>query len=437
MAPIIERHPACFTGVGKLKDYQVKLHVDPNVPTVASPPRPIPFHLRERCRKELDKMERAGIIEDHHGPAPWVSNIVLSPKDDGGTRVTVDMRKPNEAIQATNIPIPRAEDIRAQLAGNKVFSKLDFKSAYHQLELDPESRYITVFNDGDKLKRYTRLTMGTKPASGELTKALKPLFASIEDVHVIHDDVIVASTSQKRHTPALEEILQKIEESSLTLTSNLDKCAFMEEEVQFWGMIVTASGVKPDPKKIEALRTAGKPNSKEEVMSFLCMVQANSDFLPDLALKTTHLRQLTKKHQRFVWSKDCQKEFEALKSALHDDALLRHFDISKKTFMFVDAHRTGLSAILAQGDSAENAKISGMFKPSNDASSIERRYPQLDLEALAIDFALRRYRTDVAGGPLAQSSRITSHSLVFSATTGRVQFEPFESSYGIRKFRTM
>ena len=138
-----------------------------------------------------------------------------------------------------------------------------------------------------------------------------------------------------------------------------------------------------------------------------------------------------------MWSKNCQKEFEALKSALHDDALLCHFDISKKTFMFVDAHRTGLSAILAQGDSAENAKISGMFKPSNDASSIERRYPQLDLEALAIDFALRRYRTDVAGGPLAQSSRITSHSLVFSATTGRVQFEPFESSYGIRKFRTM
>ena len=57
-----------------------------------------------------------GLLEEHHGPAPWVSNIVLSPKE-GGVRITVDMRKPNEAIRDVNIPIARVEDIRAQLAG--------------------------------------------------------------------------------------------------------------------------------------------------------------------------------------------------------------------------------------------------------------------------------------------------------------------------------
>ena len=212
-------------------------------------------------------MEEAGIIEDHHGPAPWVSNVVLAPKDDGGIRVTVDMRKANEAIHSTNIPIPRADDIRAQLAGNTVFSKLDFKSAFHQLELAPESRYITVFNDGEKLKRYTRLTMGTKPASGELNKALRPLFSSIDNVHVIHDDLIIASKSRKEHLTTLGKVMEKIEASGLTL--NPEKCMFMTEEVPFWGMIITKDGVKPNPMKVEALRTAGKPNTKEEVMSFL------------------------------------------------------------------------------------------------------------------------------------------------------------------------
>jgi hypothetical protein len=59
--------------------------------------------------------------------------VVLAPKEDGGTRVTVDLRQVNKAIKKTNIPIPTAEEVRSQFAGNTVFSKIDFKSAFHQL----------------------------------------------------------------------------------------------------------------------------------------------------------------------------------------------------------------------------------------------------------------------------------------------------------------
>ena len=81
-----------------------------------------------------------GICSEHHGPAERVSNPVLQPKADGGMRVTVDMKNVNKAIKQTNIPIPRVEDIKARLANCKVFSKLDFKSAFFQLELDEESK---------------------------------------------------------------------------------------------------------------------------------------------------------------------------------------------------------------------------------------------------------------------------------------------------------
>ena len=124
-------------------------------------------------------MEEAGIIEEHHGPAPWVSNVVLSPKDDGGIQVTIDLREANRAIQATNIPIPRVKDVKTRLSGCKMFSKLDLRQAFHQLELDEESHLITVFHAGDRLMRYRRLTMGAKPASGELNKALSSIFQDI------------------------------------------------------------------------------------------------------------------------------------------------------------------------------------------------------------------------------------------------------------------
>lgn len=124
--------------------------------------------------KEIEKMEWEGVIEDHVGPAPWISNIVLAPKDDCGIRVTVDMRGPNKTILDTGIPIPKPEHIRKEFNGCNWFSKLDFETAFYRMELDEESRCVTVFPHNGKLKRHTRITMSAKPASGELNKTLLP-----------------------------------------------------------------------------------------------------------------------------------------------------------------------------------------------------------------------------------------------------------------------
>ena len=283
---IISQFPRVFNGVGLLKDHQVKFNIDQDVPPVAQPARPIPFHLRERFNREILRMEEQGIIEEHHGPAPWVSNAVLAPKDDGGVRVTIDMRQANPAIKDTHLPVPRVDDIQSRLAGNKVFSKLDLRSAFHQLEIDEQSRHVTVFHAGDRLMRYKRMTMGTKPASGELNKALRPLFQHIPEVHCIHDDIIIASKSKDQHDRILEQVMRILDESGLTL--NEDKCLFAKNEIPFWGLIVSAEGIRPDPAKVEALKQATIPSNKAEVQSFLCVLQSNSDFIPKLALHITH-----------------------------------------------------------------------------------------------------------------------------------------------------
>ena len=384
--------------LGQLENYEVEIHVDKTVPTVAAPTKPQPFHLRQKLDKEIERMEKDGIIEDHHGPAPWVSNLVLAPKDDGGIRVTVDMREPNKAIKDTRIPIPRAEDIRAELAGCKWFTKLDFKTAYHQLRLSPKSRYLTVFSHNNKLKRHTRLTMGCKPAAGELNKALRPLFSDIPEVHIIHDDVIIATVTEDEHDKVIRKVMEVIVKSGLTL--NYDKCMFKKQDIPFWGMRITSEGVIPDPKKVEALKKATRPRNKAEVMSFLCMLQSNSEFMPQLSQHTSNLRELTKKTSNFKWTNECNTEFKKLKELLYEDSLLRYFNPDLRTFIFVDAHKTGLSAILAQGTTAEDSQI--VTCASRATTPIERQYPHLDLEALSIDFALRRFRQYVVGSPEVQ-----------------------------------
>ena len=387
--------PKVFTGVGALKGYQVKFHVDKDVRPVAQPARQVPFHLRAKFDREIKNMEAEGIIEEHEGPAPWISNVVLAPKDDGQVRVTLDMKRTNKAIKATNIPIPRIEDIKSTLAGSKSFSKLDFKTAYHQLELDEESRKLTVFHAGNRLMKYKRLTMGTKPAAGELTKALQPLFLDMKKVHLIHDDLIIATESDEQNEEILMEVLKRIKESGLTL--KYEKCHFIQKRIPFWGVWITEDGIMPDPDKVKALKLASRPRSKEEVVSFLCMVQANKDFISNIALKSVHLRKLTKKNTQFVWDAKCEKEFKDLKKSFSSDILMRHFDPSMQTFISVDAHASGLSAILQQGKTQEDAKP--VLLASRSTSPVESRYPQLDLEALAVDFALRRFRYYLLGGP--------------------------------------
>ena len=229
----LSQFPELFSGVGKMNNVSVKFHVDPSIPPIAHPKKPVPYHLQAKLDKEIERMEGEGIIEDHEGPAPWISNLVLAPKDDGGLRVTVDMREPNRAIQDTGLPIPRAEDIRKEFAGCKYFTKLDLRAAFYQLELEEQSRYLTVFPHNGKLKRHTRLTMGAKPASGELNKALRPLFSNLPAVHVIHDDLVVASPTLEEHEDATIEALQTILQSGLTL--NPDKCRFHRKEIPFWG----------------------------------------------------------------------------------------------------------------------------------------------------------------------------------------------------------
>lgn len=404
----VDQYPDVFDGIGTLKDYQVEFHIDPDIKPVAQPARPIPFHLRSKFRREIQKMEEDGIIEEHSGPAPWISNVVLAPKDDGEVRVTLDMRLANKAIKATHIPIPRVEEIKATLAGSEYFTKLDFKSAYHQLELSEESRIITVFHAGDRLMRYRKLTMGTNPASGELTKALKPLFMDIEEAHIIHDDLIIATKTEERNKEILHIVLKRIQENQMTL--NLDKCHFVKTSIPFWGVIVTKDGILPDTDKVKALHLASRPKSKEELMSFLCMVQSNKDFIEGIARKSIHLRKLTKKHAEFKWDSNCEQEFKTIKERFEEDTLMRHFDPELPTFISVDAHRSGLSAILQQGNSLEEAKP--VLMTSRATTAVESRYPQLDLEALAIDFGLRRFRYYLIGGP--RVNVVTDHKPLIS-----------------------
>ena len=394
---ILLKYNENFNDLGKLRNHQVKFHTDPTIKPINQAARTIPYHLQERANEVLETMLKQDVIEEHptDQPAPWISNTVISPKPDGSLRMTLDARNINKAILSSNLPIPRQEDIKAKLSGSKFFSKMDFRSAFWQLELHPDSRHLTVFHHNNKLYRYKRLTMGVKSAQGELNTALSPLFAHIKNAHLIHDDLIIAAKTMEEHNKALEEVMKAIFKAGITL--NAPKCLFGAREIRFWGMIVNEHGVQPDPEKVQALLHITPPQTKQELISFLCMMQSNSSFIPNFSKHSAILRLLTKSNARFRWTLDHQRAYTELISRFKENALLEYFDMNKQSFIVTDAHETGLGAMLIQGDTLERAKPVAVI--SRTTTRAEKNYPQIDLEAMAIDYALRRFRNYIVGAP--------------------------------------
>jgi hypothetical protein len=84
---LVESYSDLFEGLGKLKGFQVRLHVENNVQPIAQPPRRVPLHVREKLEEQLLNDEKLGVIEKTEGPTPWVSPVVVVPKKVGKIRV--------------------------------------------------------------------------------------------------------------------------------------------------------------------------------------------------------------------------------------------------------------------------------------------------------------------------------------------------------------
>ena len=77
---IVKSFEDVFKGTGRLKDFQLDLHVDKSVTPIAQPLRQTPFKMKKQIEDKIDELEKKDIIEKTSGPTPWVSNIVAVPK---------------------------------------------------------------------------------------------------------------------------------------------------------------------------------------------------------------------------------------------------------------------------------------------------------------------------------------------------------------------
>lgn len=297
----------------------------------------------------------------------------------------------NRAVIRERHPLPTIEDVRHRLRGAKFFSKIDIKEAFYQLELDEESRPLTTFITQKGLYRYKRLMFGFSCAPEKFQKTIEQLLAPHPRCLNFLDDILVYTEKEEDHDTVLKEVLNTLRQYGVLL--NETKSVFKVTKIEFLGHIFDADGVRPAESKVEAIQNFRSPQTKEELRSFLGLVNYLGSFIPDLGTKTHCLRELEKK-DKFTWTSVEQGAFEELKAAVGNAETLVAFNPELETRLVADASPYAIGAVLIQ---FKNHKPSPIAYASKRLTDTERRYSQTEKEALALVWAVEKYRFYLLG----------------------------------------
>ncbi|KAK3108827.1 hypothetical protein FSP39_016677 [Pinctada imbricata] len=300
------------------------------------------------------------------------------------------MRQANVAIMRERHILPTVDEIIHDLNGATVFSKLDLKSGYHQLELEESSRYITTFSTHMGLFRYKRLNFGIVSASEIFQETIRKSIRRVQNAKNLSDDIIVYGKTQAEHDAALHETFEALQRNGLTV--NLKKCEFNKEKISFFGVVFQKEGISPDPAKVDAIHKATQPQNVQELRSFLGMTNYSARFIEHYATICEPLRRLTRKDIEWNWGPQQESAFNELKEKLSSETVIRYYNPRDEITIHVDASPVGLGAIMSQNEQT-------VAYASRSLSDVESRYSQTEREALAIVWACEHFDIFIRGAP--------------------------------------
>ena len=366
-------------------------------PHAVSAARNIPVAWRDNVKKEIDDMVRRGIIEPLGDiPSDWCSPLVIVPKQNGQPRVCVDYTMLNKQVHRPLYPLRTPKDAVSSLPpGAQFFTTLDAANGYWQLPLDGDSQMLTAFITPWGRFKFLRTPMGLNSTGDSYCRRGDIALDGIGNLAKVVDDIIVADTSLDDHITRVRSVLERCRQHGITLRP--EKFQFAQARVKYCGYIVSPDGKEIDPDKLAAIDKFPTPSNITDLRSFMGLVQQLSDFTPEMASAAETLRGLLQPRNVFNWTQAHKDAFNAVKHVLLKAHSLAHFDPSLPTALLTDAARLkGVAYALMQQHEGRWKVVQCGSRFLSDAES---RYAVVELELLAIVWALQKCRTFVMGLP--------------------------------------
>ena len=272
-----------------------KLTLEITPPPITSKPYTLPLKHYEWVQREIETLEKAGIIE--RSISPWASPIVIVPKKSAPgkpprRRMCIDYRRINklqpEVTKADGrkgcislIPLLKIDELYAKLKGYKVFSSLDLRSGYYHIGLTDSAKPKSTFVLSSLGKyQFNRVPFGLAQAPAYFQKLINDVLKGCNFAMGYLDDIIIYSRSEKEHLEHLEEIFIRLKAAGLKL--KLEKCCFFKKHIQYLGHLIWEEGIQPLPEKLESIAKMPAPKNPKEVKQFLRTSRLLQKILPQI-----------------------------------------------------------------------------------------------------------------------------------------------------------
>ena len=330
----------------------VELHIPTQGRTVFAQARRLPTGKPAVAKEAFNKMEDSGIVR--RSESAWSSLLHLVPKDDGSWRPCGDFRRLNNITEADKYPVPQIQDFSAQLAGRRIFSKIDLIRSYHQIPVAKQDVHKMVVITPFGLYEFLRIPFGLKNAAQAFQRLMDSICQGLEFVFVYLDDTLIASRDRDEHQAHLAKFFNRLRDQGLVL--NLAKCQWGQTSLRFLGHHVSAEGIAPAADKVKAVMEFPLPKMVRQLLEFSGMVNLYHRFLPRAAQLMSPLYDATagvgtskaSMARTVEWTPDRVKAFQATKVALAAAACLVHFTAGSPLALTTDASDFAVGAVLEQ-----------------------------------------------------------------------------------------
>ena len=176
------------------------------------------------------------------------------------------------------------------------------------------------------------------------------------------------------------------------------KCQWAMAECTYLGHVIGGGFAKPEINKLGAVEKFPVPKTKKEVQSFLGLTGYYRRFIKDYAAMAVPLTNVTRKKcpETVVWTEECDKAFNALKSMLTSSPVLSSPDFEKTFIVQTDASNYGVGAVLSQTDADGLEHPIGYF--SRKLLDREQKYSTIEKVCLAIKLAAKHFKCTYLAG---------------------------------------
>ena len=221
-------------------------------------------------------------------------------------------------------------------------------SGYHQIRINPEHKEKTAFSCHLGQFQFIKIPFGLNNAPATYQRCIDVVLMGLTgiDCLVYLDDIICFSATVEEDARKLRNIFERLDQAKFKIQP--DKCVFATDQVENLGHICTPQGIRPDPKKVRAIKEYPIPKTVKDIRSFVGLAGYYRRHVPDFARLAQPLTNLTKKDVPFEWTSDQQRGSDELKRILSTEPLLIYPDFSQPFIVACDASTKAIGAVLSQ-----------------------------------------------------------------------------------------